>query len=284
MEVLFGKDAIIKNAENFDLAQIFECGQQFRFTRDSEYKSGVRYTGVAFGKFLAVRSCGNDIIFENTAKSDFENIWYPYFDLDRDYGAIIASIGDAHAAECARLGSGIRILKQEPWEVICSFIISQNNNIPRIRKIIETISQRFGEKFVACDGKAYFAFPSAEALKNAGEAAIFDCRTGFRAKYIYDAACKVCSGEFDIEHAKTLSADELCAELMKIKGVGPKVAACTGLFGFSHCESFPIDVWIKRVINKYYGDSFDVSVFGENAGIIQQYLFHYERNILENDK
>lgn len=277
-EVLFGKDTVIKNAENFGLCEIFDCGQSFRFNRDTECDK-VKYSGVAFGKYLEIYEDGNDIVLSGVTKDDFENIWRGYFDFDRDYGKIISSISDAHARKCAEYGKKIRILRQEPWETVCSFIISQNNNIPRIKKIIETISQKFGEKKLSDGGKEYFVFPTAKALYDAGEKAIFDCKTGFRAKYIYDAARRFASGEFDINKAQKLDAAGLDEELRKICGVGPKVAACVGLFGFSHYESFPIDVWIKRVIEKYYGDGFDVSMFGENAGIVQQYLFYYERSL-----
>ncbi len=272
-------DYVLDGVKNFNLEQIFECGQAFRFTKDesSEY---IRYSGVALGRCLSVWQNGERVVFENTSEQDFHRLWCGFFDLSRDYGKIIESIKDPHARKCAEYGSGIRILRQEPWEAVCSFIVSQNNNIPRIKKIIETLCERFGEKI---DG-GYYAFPTAKALYEAGEDAIFDCRTGFRAKYIYDAARRFYTGEFDLDAACKASYDELTASLMAIKGVGPKVAACAGLFGFAHYESFPIDVWIKKVIDKYYGADFDAKLFGEYAGIVQQYLFYYERSLSEKEK
>lgn len=272
-------DYVIRNVKNFDLEQIFECGQAFRFAKDESSKY-IRYEGVAFGKYLAIRQEGDSVVFENTSASDFSQIWEDYFDLKRDYNEIIEGISDLHAKKCASFGKGIRILHQDPWETVCSFIISQNNNIPRIKKIIETLSERFGVP-INTSGKTVYSFPTPKALCEAGEKAIYDCRTGFRAKYIYDAASRFYSGTFDVEAAKKLSYDELCKELMSIKGIGPKVAACAGLFGFAHYESFPIDVWIKRVIEKYYKEDFDVKNFGKYAGIVQQYLFYYERSLGE---
>ncbi len=271
-------DYVLDSVKNFDLEQIFECGQAFRFTKD-ESSEVLRYRGVAKGKYLCVRQEGERVVFENTTEEEYKELWEEFFDLDRDYGAIIESINEPHAKKCAQMGRGIRILRQEPWETVCSFIVSQNNNIPRIKKIIETLCERFGEKIHG----GYYAFPTAKALYEAGEDAIFACRTGFRAKYIYDAAKRFYTGEFDVESALTASYEELSAALMSIKGVGPKVAACASLFGFAHYESFPIDVWIKRVIDKYYGADFDVKLFGEHAGIVQQYLFYYERSLQDKE-
>lgn len=270
-------DYILENVKNFDLEQIFECGQAFRFTKDGS--SGItRYCGVAFGKYLCISQDGERVIFENTTKEEFDSVWEDFFDLRRDYGAIIESIKDSHARRCADFGSGIRILKQEPWETVCSFIVSQNNNIPRIKKIIETMCERFGERISTPHG-TFYSFPTPKALYEAGEDKIFDCRTGFRAKYIYDAAKRFYMGEFDLKTVSALDDESLTAALTGIKGVGPKVASCASLFGFARYGSFPIDVWIKRVIDKYYGDSFDVSLFGDYAGIVQQYLFYYERSL-----
>ena len=173
-------------------------------------------------------------------------------------------------------GDGIRILRQEPWEAVCSFIVSQNNNIPRIKKIIRTMSREWGEP-ISCGGETYYSFPSAKALADAGEEAIFALKTGFRAKYIYDAACRAANGELDFDAIFSASPEDAEELLCKIKGVGPKVAACAMLFGFGKTEAFPVDVWIKRVLAKYYPAGLDVSALGSYAGFAQQYLFYYER-------
>ena len=173
---------------------------------------------------------------------------------------------------------GIRILRQEPWEALCSFIISQNNNIPRIKKIIRTLSEKYGEAFTAF-GETYHAFPTPEALSAAGEDELKSCGTGFRARYILDAAKKVSSGEIDFSVIQSMDDEEAAKYLMTICGVGAKVAACTLLYGFHRTAAFPIDVWIKRVLDKYYPGGIDISSLGAYAGIAQQYLFYYERYI-----
>ena len=164
--------------------------------------------------------------------------------------------------------------------------MSQNNNIPRIKKIIAALSEEYGEKFEYKSGdgesKTFYSFPTAEALARAGEEALYALRTGFRAKYIYDAARKVAEGELDLGSIAKLPTSEAAAELMKIKGVGLKVASCVLLFGFGRTEAFPVDVWVRRVLDKYYPDGLDTTALGRYAGIAQQYLFYYERYINGN--
>jgi len=186
--------------------------------------------------------------------------------LDSDGCAVMT-----HALEVAR---GIRILRQDPWEALCSFIISQNNNIPRIKKIISALSASFGEKI---DDSSY-AFPTAKALADAGEDKIFALKTGFRASYITDAARRVASGELDL-HAvcEAESYDKAAEMLMTVRGVGPKVAACALLFGFGFTEAFPIDTWMKKVAERHFPGGLDHKLFGKAAGIAQQYLFYMER-------
>ena len=175
-----------------------------------------------------------------------------------------------HGGEC---GSGIRILRQHPWETLISFIISQNNNIPRIKKIVESLCREFGEK-IECGEQVLYAFPAPEALYNAGESAIFALKTGFRARYIYDAASRVVDGRLNIDALCEMDSDALNEALLEICGVGPKVAACVSLFGFGHTEAFPIDVWVKRIMQKYYPDGLDIKSLGRYAGVAQQYLFY----------
>jgi N-glycosylase/DNA lyase len=175
-------------------------------------------------------------------------------------------------------GDGIRILKQEPWETLCSFIISQNNNIPRIKSLISAVCRSYGEKF-EYDGKEYYAFPTPEALLAAGEDGLKALKTGFRAGYLISAA-EHCAGGMDLykirdEYTYEQGMEELCT----IKGVGPKVASCTLLFALDKKSAFPVDVWIKKTIDKYFGGYLDVSSLGEYAGIAQQYLFYYERSL-----
>lgn len=268
---------------DFSVFRTFDCGQCFRFDPvvEGEYKNQVE--GIAFGRSVSFADGDRTgEIFVRSSAEEFESIWLPYLSLDTDYDRINRHICDAlagsdraHMERAVEAGRGIRILRQDRWEALCSFIVSQNNNIPRIKKIISEMCRRYGEKI---DGG--WAFPTAQALYDAGEAAIFDMRTGFRAKYIYDAAKKVATGEIsldDVSAAETY--EEAAAGLEKISGVGPKVAACTLLFGFERLEAFPIDVWMRRVAEKRFPDGLDHTVFGKWAGVAQQYLFYFERYI-----
>ncbi len=272
---------------NFDISQIFDCGQCFRFdpVEGTEHKS--EFEGVAMGRYIRLYQDSPDsVTIYNTTGEEYNDVWRHYLALDADYGEIRRDIAERFSAatggrdtvmpRAMECGEGIRILRQDPWEAVCSFIVSQNNNIPRIKKIIAAMSEAYGEPIWA-EGKTHYSFPTPKALADAGETAIFGLRTGFRAKYIYDAACKAASGELDFDAVLAASAGEAQDLLCKIKGVGPKVAACAMLFGFGKTEAFPIDVWIKRVLSKYYPDGLDISALGKYAGIAQQYLFYYER-------
>lgn len=282
------EDAIrIDGLTNFKIEQIFDCGQCFRFDPTENPVHKVEFEGIAHGRFVRFGQDSPDsLTIYNSTAEDFNNIWKHYLALDEDYIALRADIKAKFASaaggrdtvmeKAMEYGDGIRILRQDPWETVCSFIVSQNNNIPRIKKIISAMSAAYGEP-IECSGKVYHAFPTAKALAHAGEAEIFALRTGFRAKYIHDAAVKAASGELDFN--EIFAADPHRAEelLCAVKGVGPKVAACAMLFGFGKTEAFPIDVWIKRVLAKYYPHGLEISSLGKYAGVAQQYLFYYER-------
>ncbi len=268
--------------EHFDLNMIFDCGQCFRFDRTNGVENA--YEGVALGKYLKIVQNDKNITVFGIDKDDYEQTWKHFFAVDEDYENIqkniLSSFGnDDTILSAIKSGDGIRILHQDPWEVICSFIISQNNNIPRIKKIISAISQAYGEKIISENG-CHYAFPTATALFNAGEEKIFSLKTGFRAGYIYDAAKKVSRGELNLELMSSFDTDKLIKELMSVKGIGPKVASCIALFGFGKTDAFPIDVWMKKVIAKYYPQGLSPSTLGGYAGIAQQYLFHYERYLV----
>lgn len=277
-----GNDLIVAELSNFNVTQTFDCGQCFRF----DFTSSNTVRGVALGRIIEITQPSDDtIIIKNMTPDDFENTWKRYLGLDENYSLIRQKIStvcpnDKILSEAMKVGHGIRIMKQDPWETLCSFIVSQNNNIPRIKGIIKTMSEKFGTPLYNNNGTiSVYNFPTPESICNAGVDQVFACKTGFRAKYIVDAAQKVVSGEIDfgnIEKADTITAsDELC----KIKGVGKKVAACSLLFGFDKKDAFPIDVWVKRVLSKYYGEEFQPEYFGKYAGIAQQYLFYYERYV-----
>jgi len=275
MNVIYENDhAVIKGVTDLDIYQTFDCGQCFRF--DPCPDGGI--AGIACGKWARFEQPFDDTLIIYAPYDDID-FWMNFLSLDVDYGMIKEDIrtrfGGDTISMAMNTGYGIRILRQDPWETVCSFIISQNNNIPRIKKIIASLSEKFGEKI----GDTLYAFPTAKALCDAGEEEIFLLKTGFRAKYIYDAAARVCDGRLDLDNLRSADTDVLMKTLCEVKGIGPKVASCSALFGFYRTEAFPIDVWVKRVIEKYYPDGLDIASLGKYAGIAQQYLFYYERYI-----
>jgi len=261
-------DLYIYGTENFDLSQTLDCGQAFRWELCEDF----HWKGVAGDKFLELYREGDAIVLKNTSLSDYHNFWYNYFDLKRNYGEIIKTVSsDPTIAKAIEYAGGIRILNQDPWETLCSFIISQNNNIPRIKGIIERLCESFGEKK---DG--FYTFPSAQKIASLKLEELDILRAGFRSKYILDAAQKVSKGIIDLSNLRDLSYEDAAEELLKINGVGPKVADCALLFGLGHIEAFPKDVWIKRAMTKLFGDELPECAV-PYAGIVQQYIFHYAR-------
>lgn len=267
-----------KNGENitvrvpcFDVGLTLDCGQAFRWSQ----KENGDWHGVAFSEPLTLRQSENGVEFIGTSEEAFEKIWFPYFDLERDYDSLCNRFrSDSQLREAVDECYGIRLLRQEPWEALCSFIISQNNNIPRIKGIVDRLCRLLGESLGGDD----FAFPSAEKVAAAGIDGLAPIRAGFRAKYIIDAAQKVANSEIDFEKIllPETSIEEGRDELIKIKGVGEKVAQCTLLYGCGKVDAFPIDVWVKRILAEDYPDGLPECINGV-SGIAQQYLFHHKR-------
>ena len=317
------RDAIlVEGLGNYSLSDTLECGQCFRFVKISPSESGennevgreypgyVEYMTVVGKALIFVGQRNRDeLIFYGVSEREFEDICVSYFALDVDYEEIkndvLSHTESDFLKEAAEVASGIRILKQDPWETLFSFIISQNNNIPRIKKIIRAIAAAYGENLaesrglsvcpkVACKNAvlgakldtdaclecgACYTFPSAEAVSLDPEK-LLPSHPGFRYKYLTDAAEKVVNGgvSFD-EIVKRSSYDFTVEELMKVKGVGEKVASCTSLFAFSNLEAFPVDVWMKRAIDEYFDGNLDHKALGKYAGVAQQYIFHYIRQL-----
>lgn len=259
----------IPGVRDLDLAQTLDCGQSFRWTERPDGS----FDGVAFGRSVRVSLRGDTLYIENADPSD-EALWRSYFDLDCDYGAVRREIAAIHPvlAEASEYAAGIRILRQEPYEALCTFIISQNNNIKRIKGIVQRLCESFGDQLA--DGT--FAFPSPQRMAALTAEDLAPLRAGFRARYLCDAARKVAGGEVDLEACKTLGYDDARAELMKITGVGVKVADCTLLFGMHRVEAFPLDVWMKRAMATLF-PGMSADDFGSHAGVAQQYIFHYSR-------
>lgn len=273
---------IIEDVNCFNIEEILECGQCFRF----EKKGELSYKIIAYGKVLNIVQEGNRVEMFPCSQKEYESIWKNYFDMDRDYNEIKIKVSknDEIMKKATDYAGGIRILNQEPYECLMSFIISQNNNIPRIKGIISRMAEKYGKK----EGEDYL-FPALEEIKNASEEDLFGLRMGFRAKYIKDCIDKLLSGEVGFDKIDELSTEELLKMLLKIKGVGQKVADCTMLFSMGRREVFPTDVWVKRVMEHLYFDGKDTNIkdihsfakdkWGELAGYAQQYLFYYARSL-----
>ncbi len=260
---------IIRDVQCFDVELSVFCGQAFRWRKIDD----THFHGVVCDKVCDIEVSDGNIIFCNCTEEDF-SFWRDYFDLDKDYEKILNGYTDDESlSEAINEFYGIRILRQDPWEALCSFIISQNNNIPRIEGIISRLCENFGEKSPTGD----FYFPRWEDLKNVTVEDLAPLRAGFRAKYIVDAVSKLASGEISLENIKALPIEEARTELMKIKGVGAKVAECTLLYGFGRHDAFPVDVWVKRIMAEMYPEGLPECTKG-SEGIAQQYLFHWRRN------
>ncbi len=260
-----------KNCLDFSLT--VDCGQSFRWRKNED---GTIH-GVAFGRAITIEDKGDTAILYGTDEKEFNEIWRSYFDIDRDYEKIRKKLScDKYLAAAIKEYPGIRILRQEPWEALCSFIISQNNNIPRIKGIIDRLCTNLGDDLENGD----YSFPSPEKILQAGAEGLAPLRAGFRTKYILDAAEKVISGEIDFDKINNSTIGIGAEELKKIKGVGDKVAACTLLYGFGKVDAFPIDVWVKRILAEMYPKGLPECAKGIE-GIAQQYLFHWRRQQAE---
>ncbi len=258
--------------DTFHLEETFQCGQCFRWRKQEDGS----FAGIALGKYCRISGDidNKTIVFHNISMEEFEQIWVPYFDLETDYAAIRSRLVklDPVMAEAAAFAPGIRILRQDPWEALCSFIISQNNNIPRIQGIVDRLCETFGEPV-----EGGYAFPTPERMAQLTVEDLAPLRSGFRAKYLCSAAKLVADGTVDLQSLYTLPLPEARAMLMQIHGVGPKVAECVLLYGLHRMACFPMDVWIKRAMAVLFPGK-DSCLFGEDAGMAQQYIFHYSRS------
>ena len=271
----------VESLTNFHHQHIFECGQAFRWNWD-----GQGYVGVVADKAVRTVWDGTKLFIENATREDFHNFWCFYFDLETNYGKIIDTLSeDPVLKEAVKYGWGIRILNQDPWETLISFIISANNGIKRIKSIIERLSNRYGEKIFYQDHE-YYTFPSIDALASAHEKDLRECGCGYRAPYIRKTAQLVQEGQINLAALRDMDYAEAKEQLLKCPGVGPKVADCILLFSLGKSQAFPVDVWIKRIMETLYIDDIknfkDIREFAENrfgslAGYAQQYLFYYAR-------
>ncbi|WP_312643639.1 DNA glycosylase [Hydrogenoanaerobacterium sp.] len=254
--------------EGFSLGDTLNCGQCFRW---NEAEDGW-FEGVVEGRFCRVSQDAQGLLLQGVADGE-ERFWADYFDLSTSYAEIRTKLcGNKTLAKAAEFAPGIRVLRQYPWETLCSFIISQNNNLARIRGIVARLCECFGDEISA----GIYAFPTPERLAVLSESDLAPLRSGFRAKYILDAARKVSSGEVVLADVATMELDDARAVLQQIHGVGPKVAECALLYGFARMECFPMDVWMKRAMKHLFPKGLPRCA-RDNAGIAQQYIFHYAR-------
>ena len=266
-----GSDIRVSGVKCIDLDLTLDCGQAFRWEKQEDGS----YSGVAGGHFLNIYNDENDLVFKNTNEETFHGFWLNYFDLEKDYAKICETLKeDELLRSTIDQYYGIRILNQESWEALCSFVISQQNNIKRIKLIIGRLCASYGEKLE----NGWHTFPSAETLSKLSVEDFEKIGAGYRAKYLEKLSKDVASGKIDLEKIKSLSLDEARKALLDIYGVGIKVANCALLFGFQFYSAFPVDVWMKRVM-EYYPDGLP-ECFEGIEGIAQQYLFHWARNNL----
>ncbi len=278
---------IISNIKDFDLDHIFDCGQCFRWERQADGS----YIGTAMGRITRMSCDGTELTIDNCSSEDVNNIWKKYLDLDTDYGIIKASLAanDDMIKKASDYGYGIRILKQDFWETVVSFIISQNNNIPRIKGCIESLCSSFGKKTGEYEGKEYYDIPEPEVMANLSPEDLAPVRLGYRAPYLIETAKQMIrQGGPEAVKRRLLDEKDPIEKLCGFCGVGPKVASCISLFGLGRTDAFPIDVWMRRVMNRLYDiDENDMKSmkkyaedhFGKYGGIAQQYLFYYIRSL-----
>lgn len=258
----------ISDFGKINLAVTLDCGQAFRWRQNSDSS----WTGVVRGVETTVAQTDNGLRFYGISEKQFLDVFYDYFDMSRDYDEVIKTLqSDRHLADAIDFYGTIRILKQEPWEALCSFIISACNNIPRIKGIIEKLCETHGEKTATS-----YTFPSAEKIASLSPYDLEIIRAGYRVPYILDAARKVTDGTINLDTLSLKSIEECENELMKINGVGKKVADCTILFGTGHIDTFPVDRHIKRICDNIYPDGLPECTKGI-SGIAQQYMFHLQR-------
>lgn len=279
----------LQNLDSFELKDIFDCGQCFRWNEQDDGS----YTGVFKENVLNVKKEGNKVTFKGMCNGDIKEIVTEYFDLNRDYEKIKETLSkiDDNMKKSVEYGSGIRILNQDLWETIISFIISANNNIPRIKGIIERLSKNYGKE-IDYNGEKYYTFPTAEELKNVSVERYRELGLGFRDVRLFETTKMILDKEVDLEKLRNNpNTLEVRDKLLTLSGVGPKVADCILLFSdLKRFEVFPIDVWVRRVMNDLYIKSEDETKvnkkqiekiakdkFGSLAGLAQQYLFYWRR-------
>ena len=281
---------ILKNISSFEPKHIFECGQCFRWEKEDDGS----YTGIVKNNVINVKKVNNEVIFYSIGADNLEELVKEYFDLERNYEDIKNTLSkvDIYLENSINYGNGIRILNQDLWETIISFIISANNNIPRIKGIINRLSYKYGNKII-WNNKEYYTFPTVESLSKATVEELRKTGLGFRDIRVYETTQKILNKQVDLEELhKEKDTKKIREILLTLSGVGPKVADCILLFStLKRFDVFPIDVWVRRVMNDLYIKNEDESKvdkkeieklakekYGNLEGIAQQYLFYWKRD------
>lgn len=267
-----GSDTVLSGVCFFNLEQTLDCGQAFRWRESGEGE----FSGIAHGRRLNLVFSNDKLFLKDVFLEEFEKTWEGYFDFTRDYAELRKHFTNSPNSEtlCKALdfSPGLRLLRQDIWEVLVSFILSQNSNIPRIKKTVELLCENFGQK-LPCGG---YSFPTPKTVAALNEKDLAPIKSGYRAAYIIDAARRTASGIFNPPALEKLPSDEVKHFLLQIHGVGPKVAECVLLYGFGRIERYPVDVWIKRAMSAFYPTGFPDEI-KKHSGIAQQFLFHYTR-------
>lgn len=271
---------VVKIEDDLDLDKIADSGQCFRWTREEENKS-LSYRIIAGKNCLYMTSLGQDCYQLDCTEDEYCGFWRDYFDLGENYRSIRERIDpdqDPFLWEAAESEKGIRILRQDPWEMLITFIISQNRNIPAIRRSVELLSKSCGQNKTDSRGRTYYAFPEPGAVEALTEKDLADCRLGYRCKYVHAAAAAVSGGMIDLDQLRSAEDGEAMSALTGLFGVGIKVASCVSLFGLHHKDAFPIDVWMKRILADQYPRGYPYERYSPYNGIYQQYMFAFYRH------
>jgi len=263
-----GTDTILTDVKNFIPSQVLDCGQCFRWSGE-----GDKYNGIAHGRRLEIFVENGELILKDVSLEEFDSTWRDYFDFNRDYEELHQHYSlDDTLGKAIAFSPGLRLMRQDIWETLVTFILSQNSNIPRIKGMVARLCEHFG-KSLPCGG---FTFPEPETLSDLSIDDLSSLRSGYRAGYIVDAAKCVVNGRVNLKALSQMPSRDIRQVLMEIHGVGPKVADCVLLYGFGRVEHYPLDVWMKRVMADYYPNGFPEALIS-TAGIAQQFLFHYAR-------
>ena len=269
--------------DDFNLDRIADSGQCFRWRKDD---SGA-YRIIHKGHCLKIRSLGNAMFRLSCSEDEYREIWHDYFDFGENYRSVRERVSreeDPFLADACEYGKGIRILRQDPWEMLVSFIISQNKNIPAIKKSIELLCETAGKRCENTEQEreddGQLVFPSPEQILSLSDEALAACRLGYRCRYVKAAASDVAEGKLDLDSLRDAPEEETIKGLMSVCGVGVKVANCISLFGLHHIDAFPIDVWIRRILDNEYPSGYPKERYSPYNGIYQQYMFYYYRNLM----